>query len=88
MSDQDSSDQNPSDQLAYKTIGVALVAIGHGSYLAYRYVTHVHVNRISLVLVIFLAFVTLLLTGLVIMMRPSEARKRNNNWFVSSDNRS
>jgi hypothetical protein len=88
MSDPNSSDQNPSDQLAYKTIGVALVAIGHGAYLAYRYVTHGHVNAISLGLVILLAVLTLLLTGLVMMMRRSEARKRNKNWCVSSDDRS
>jgi hypothetical protein len=88
MRDQNSSDENPSDQLAYKTIGIAIVAIGHGLYLAYKYVRHDRVNSISLGLIIFLIVVTLFLTGLVIMMRRSEARKRNENWFVSRDNRS
>ena len=75
-------DDKPSDQLIYKLIGLIVATAGHGLYLAYKYVRDGHVNDISVGLLIFLTAVTIVVTIVVLIMRRSEARERDD-WRSS-----
>ena len=73
-----SSQDRPSDQLAYKTMGLGLAAVGHGAYLGYKYIRYGHVNEISVGVLVFLWVFTLVATGVLIAMRRSEARRHKD----------
>lgn len=71
-----------SDRLMYKTIGLAVVTIGHSLYLGFRYLQHGHVNTISAGLLVFLAGLTIALSLVVLLLKRSEARSSDDRWFV------
>ncbi len=66
----------------YKTISLAVVTIGHGLYLGFRYLQHGHVNTISAGLLVFLAGLTIILMLVVFLLKRSEARSPEDRWFV------
>jgi hypothetical protein len=76
------TDETLSDRLMYKTIGVAVVTIGHGLYLGFRYLQHGHVNTISAGLLVFLGVFTSVLSLVVFLLKRSEARSPEDRWFV------
>lgn len=76
------SDETLSDRLMYKTISLAVVTIGHGLYLGFRYLQHGHVNTISAGLLVFLAGLTIILMLVVFLLKRSEARSPEDRWFV------
>jgi len=80
---EDETKTSPSDQLLYKTIGLAVATIGHGSYLAFRYLQHGHVNAVSLGLLVFLTAITLVMALFIVLLKRAEARKRGDDWFVN-----
>jgi len=79
---QNPSDESLSDRLIYKIIGLAVVVIGHGLYLGFRYLQHGNVNTISVGLLIFLAGLTIVLSVFAFFLKRSEARSREERWFL------
>jgi hypothetical protein len=65
----------------YKTISLAVVAIGHGLYLGFRYFQHGHVNTISAGFLVFLAGLNIVLTLVVFLLKRSEGRSSEDRWF-------
>jgi hypothetical protein len=79
------SDEKPSEQLAYKAIGLAIGTIAHGAYLAYRYFRHGRVNPINIGVLAVLAAATIVAIVIVFLLRRDESRQPNDRWYRSRD---
>jgi len=80
---QSHDEARPSTRLMNKTIALAVATIGHGLYLGIRYVLHGHVNKINVGIFVFLAACTFLLSVVVVLMKRTERRAREDRSFVA-----
>lgn len=73
-----------SDRLGEKLVAAAVATIGHGLYLAYKYVRHGRVNDVSVGILAFMAAVTTLGVLYYVYLRRVE-RQRSSPWRVEGD---